>query len=157
MKTTNVAPLESQLSKVTRKMAVLAGVVALIQSSHADIPDRPSDQPAGMYKVVSSNDPIFPLAPQQEWFLDFGDDPTSGKMSGNVAVSLRQNPSVRVRIMAWQYFPQQGNLLIGNLFHEGSKQAVERGNWQLRTATSGIIFERAGYQMVLHRADPADY
>ena len=157
MKTMNLAPLESQLSKVTRKMAVLAGVVALIQFSHADIQDRPSGQFAGMYKVVSSNDPIFPLAPKQEWFLDFGDDTTSGKMSGNVAVSLRQNPTVRVRIMAWQYFPQQGNLLIGNPFHEGSKQAVERGNWQLRTATSGIIFERAGYQMVLHRADPADY
>lgn len=145
---------------MTRKWATFAAAAVLsttLQLAHADIPDKSGGEFAGMYQVVSSNDPIFPLAPKQEWFLDFGDGINSGKMSGNVAVSLRQNPNVRVRIMAWQYFPQKGKLLIGNPFHEGSTKAVERGSWQLRPASGGVILERGGYQMVLHRADSADY
>lgn len=106
-----------------------------------------------MYKVAVSNDPIFPLSGQQEWFLDFGTGTSAGKTSGNVAVSLRQNPSVRVRIMAWQFFPENGNLFIGNPFHEGSKQAVSRGNWQLRATQGGVIFERETYQIILYPAE----
>lgn len=141
-------------STITLSAAVLA---VSIQFSQADIPDRPAGEFRGMYKVASSNDPIFPVSGQQEWFLDFGAGTSAGKMSGNVAVSLRQNPSVRVRIMAWQFFPENGSLLIGNPFHEGSSQAVARGNWQLRATRGGVIFERGIYQVVLYPAAAGDY
>ena len=130
---------------------------ATLQFSQADIPDRASGEFSGMYKVASSNDPIFPMQAKQEWFLDFGKGITSGQFSGNVAVSLRQNPNVKVRIMAWQYFPKKGNIMIGNPYSEGSRQAVAKGNWQLRPIAEGVIFQRGNYQVVLHRADPADY
>ncbi len=110
-----------------------------------------------MYKIVSSSDPIFPMQARQEWFLDFGKGISSGSFSGSVAVSLRQNPNVKVKIMAWQYFPKQGSLMIGNPYGNGSRNAVARGNWQLRPTSAGIHFERDSYQMVLHRADPRDY
>lgn len=148
----------SRPDRFVRIATLSATALALsIQFSQADIPDRPVGDLRGMYKVSASSDPIFPLSGQQEWFLDFGTGTSAGKTSGNVAVSLRRNPSVRVRIMAWQFFPEQGNLLIGNPFHEGSGQAVARGNWQLRATLGGVIFERGGYQITLYPADPGDY
>jgi hypothetical protein len=136
----------------------LAAVFAISTlTAQADVPDRRDGQLRGMYKVAASNDPIFPLTEQQEWFLDFGTGTSAGKTSGNVAISLRRNPNVRVRIMAWQYFPERDNLLIGNPFHEGSKQAVARGNWHLRSTRGGVIFERGAYQITLYPAAPGDY
>lgn len=140
----------------TLSVMVAAAFAALAPFAQADIPDHAPGELRGLYKVAVSNDPIFPVTAKQEWFLDFGEGITARKMSGNVAVSLRQNPGVRVRIMAWQFFPDKCNLLIGNPFHEGSSQAVARGNWQLRTTRSGAIFERGRYQVVLRKADPAD-
>jgi len=130
---------------------------AWIPFAQADIPDRSPSALCGMYKIAASNDPIFPVTAKHEWFLDFGDGINSRQMSGKVAISLRQNPSVRVRIMAWQFFPEKGNLLIGNPFHEGSQQAVARGNWQLRMTPNGAIFERGIYQVTLHQAESSDY
>lgn len=145
---------------MTGKATALVGAALFaisFQSAPADIPDRPSGEFQGMYKVASSNDPIFPMQAQQEWFLDFGKGISSGNFSGNVAVSLRQNPNVRVRILAWQLFPKQGTIVIGNPYSEGSRQAVAKGSWQIQAIGDGVIFQRANYQVVLHRAAPGDY
>ncbi|GAA5127854.1 hypothetical protein JIN84_08095 [Luteolibacter yonseiensis] len=135
----------------------VAAMFLVAPLSHADIPDSSSGQFKGIYKIASSTDPIFPMGTDQEWFLDFGKGITSGTMSGKVAVSLRENPKVRVRIMVWQYFPKQGNIMIGNTYAEGSNKAVAKADWQLDTTSKGVIFKRDGYQIVMHRADPADY
>ncbi|MES2920519.1 MAG: hypothetical protein V4819_03180 [Verrucomicrobiota bacterium] len=128
-----------------------------LQFTRADIPAQASGEFRGMYKIAASTDPIFPIQDEKEWFLDFGKGISSGKFSGSVAVSLRQNPNVKVRIMAWQYFPKQGNIMIGNPYSEGSRKAVAMGKWQMRSTSTGIIFERGGYQVVLRPADPGDY
>jgi hypothetical protein len=123
----------------------------------ADIPDASSSRFGGIYKVTSSTDPMFPATPTREYFLDFGSGVQAGKPGGNVAVSVRENPRVSVRVMAWQYFPQDGMIVLGNRFAEGSRNAVVRGSWRMRGITNGVIFERGSYQVVLHRADPNDY
>lgn len=140
-------------------LALISAILVSLTSpaSRADIPDPVHSDFHGIYKVASSNDPIFPLQARQEWFLDFGQGIRGGKLSGNVAVSLRQNPSVKVRIMAWQYFPKYGNIVIGNPYAEGSKKAVAKGVWLLRPTAEGVIFERENHQLLLRRADPQDY
>lgn len=111
---------------------------------------------AGFYKVVASNDPQFPATTTREYFLDFGKGIQSNRLSGTVAVSLRENPSVRVRIMSWQYFPKDAALLIGNPYAEGSRKAVAAGAWKLKTSPNGAVMRRGSYQVLLHRADPDD-
>lgn len=160
MNTHAAEPTKNRRSRIAGKMTALMSAALLamtLQWSRADIPDRSSGEFRGMYKIASSTDPVFPCQSQQEWFLDFGDGISSAKFSGNVAVSLRQNPKVRVRIMVWQFFPKQGNILIGNPYHEGAKNAVALGNWQLRATSEGIVFERGNRRIVLRRADPGDY
>ncbi|MES2438852.1 MAG: hypothetical protein V4584_07290 [Verrucomicrobiota bacterium] len=143
------------------RLAAMAGALLVTMSAstvRADVPDQAAGEFKGMYKVASSNDPIFPMGAQQEWFLDFGKGVTAEKSSGSVAISLRQNPNVKVRILAWQYFPKQGNILIGNPYSEGSRNAVAKGSWQMSGTTSGgVLFKRDNYRVVLHRADPGDY
>lgn len=137
-------------------------MMMVLQSVRADIPDRARPaaatppQLAGMYKVATSTDPFFPERQNVEWFLDFGKG-TSEKNSGKVAVSLRQNPNVKVRIMVWQMFPQNASLLLGNQTAEGSKQAVALADWKIRSHAKGVVLQRGSYQVVLHHADPADY
>lgn len=136
-------------------------MMMVLQSVRADIPDRArssagTPQVTGMYKVAASSDPFFPERQNVEWFLDFGNG-TSEKNNGKVAVSLRQNPNVKVRIMVWQMFPQNSSLVLGNQTGEGSKQAVALADWKVRNHARGIVLERGSYQIVLHRADPADY
>jgi hypothetical protein len=109
---------------------------------------------AGFYKVVASNDPQFPATRTREYFLDFGKGIQPSRLSGSVAISLRENPSVRVRILAWQYFPKDGTLVIGNPFAEGSRRAVAAGVWKLRANSKGAVLQRDRFQVVLHRADP---
>jgi hypothetical protein len=70
---------------------------------------------------------------------------------------LRKKPNVKVRIMAWEYFPKQRSLTIGNPFHEGSKKAVAFGSWQLLAASDGIVLERGAYQISLHLLDVTEY
>jgi hypothetical protein len=111
---------------------------------------------SGMYKVMSATDPLFPGDESQEWFLDFGKGVTTGKTSGTVAVSLRQNPNVRIRIMVWQLSPQDGVLRIGNQTAEGSRQAVLRAEWQMSRTSSGLVLRRNGYQAVLRPSGPND-
>lgn len=134
-----------------------AAVLALSAAASADIPDQRSGRFGGVYKVVSSSDPIFPATAKREYFLDFGRGVQAGSRSGNVAVSVRENPNVKVRIMAWQYFPDQGKILIGNPFAEGSNRAVAKGMWQMKPVFNGVVFERGSYRVVLHTADPGDY
>lgn len=143
----------------TNTTAIFGAIAFTLTSamSFADVPDQSSGQFRGMYKVVSSNDPIFPATQTREYFMDFGKGIQGSKMSGSVAVSMRQNPNVKVRIMAWQYFPKEGSLAIGNPYSEGSNQAVAKGVWKMSGLSKGVLFERGGYQVVLHRADPGDY
>jgi hypothetical protein len=110
-----------------------------------------------MYKVAASSDPMFPMSETREYFLDFGKGIQAGKLSGSVAVSMRQNPKVQVRVMAWQYFPEQGKLVIGNPYSASSRNAVVRAMWDMRGDNNGVALNRLGYQLVLHRADPGDY
>ncbi|WAC19287.1 hypothetical protein OVA24_18840 [Luteolibacter sp. SL250] len=134
-------------------------LVAFVHQTRADVPDgsRSSLSLSGMYKVAASNDPFFPAGTNREWFMDFNSGITSEKASGKVAVSLRQNPNVKVRIMVWQVFPGTNELFLGNQFSEGSRQAVSVAQWRARNAGDSVVLERHGYQIVLNRADPADY
>jgi hypothetical protein len=161
MNTQPYAPTGNRRSFIKGGRIAFISVVAFIltlQPLRADIPDQPlSGEFRGMYQVSSSTDPIFPMQARQEWFLDFGKGISEGKFAGNVAVSLRQNPKVTVRILAWQYMPKQATLLIGNPYSEGSKKAVAKGVWQMRPTSDGVIFQRGNYQVVLRRADPNDY
>ncbi len=145
--------------KRLRRVAALAGMVifAAAASLRAEVPSQGTGRIGGIYKVVSSTDPLFPATRSWEIFLDFGRGVQGDKTSGSVAVSFRQNPHVRVRIMAWQFFPEQGLLVMGNPYAEGSRNAVVKGAWRVTGTSGGVIFERGNYQIVLHRADPADY
>lgn len=151
--------------KTKRRLSVLEGISVLVATvilassttARADPPESSSGAFGGIYKVVSSNDPIFPATKTREYFLDFGRGIRADSSSGSVAVSMRENPHVKVRIMAWEYFPDQGSILIGNPYAEGSRNAVAIGSWRIRSASKGVIFERGTYQVVLRRADPGDY
>ena len=148
----------NSLPRVAKSLAAALAIgVFGISSAPADVLSPSTGDFSGIYKVTSSTDPIFPAAADCEWFMDFGGGFSAGKMSGNVAVSLRQNPNVKVRIMAWQYFPRQKSLIIGNPYSENSRNAVAKGVWKMRFVSDGVVFERGQYQVVLHRADPADY
>jgi len=147
-------------TKIFKTLAFSSAVLfagSLQVSQAADISSRSGGEFRGIYKIASSNDPIFPMQEKQEWFLDFGAGIKPGRSAGSVAVSLRQNPNVKVRIMAWQYFPQKGQILLGNPYAEGASKAVARGAWDLLVKGDGVIFKRGNYEVVMHRADPADY
>jgi hypothetical protein len=139
--------------------SIIAAMVALSPSSvlPADIPDSSKGNFQGIYKVVSSSDPMFPATVDREYFLDFGKGIQAGKLSGSVAISMRQNPNVKVRILAWQYFPKQASMVIGNPYSEGSTKAVAKGVWRMTGAEKGVLFERGNYQVVLRRAKTGEY
>lgn len=110
----------------------------------------------GFYKVVSSTDPSVPATETHEYFFDFGRGIQAGKLSGSVAISVRQNPNIKVRMLVWQYFPETGKMVIGNPYAEGSRKAVALGAWQMKGLLNGVLFARGSYQIVLHRADESD-
>lgn len=142
------------------KFAAVAGACALALGSPlagADVQDAPAPTQSrlqGFYRVVASNDPLFTLQDKREWFMDFGKGVTSGKTHGTVAVSLRQNPKVRVKVMVWQAFPQTSTLVIGEQTGEGSNKAVALGSWQVRPNSTGFMLERGNYRIVLDRSEP---
>lgn len=146
-------------SKRFGRLFALSGTAILCVSApvRADIPDQPSGRLGGIYKVTTSTDPIFPATATREYFLDFGRGVQAGKTSGDVVVSMRENPNVKVRIMAWQYFPDQGKILIGNPFAEGSNRAVARGVWVMKPVFNGFLFERGSYRVVLRTPEVGDY
>jgi hypothetical protein len=134
-------------------VVVVVFVVALSFSRAADFQPSRGEEFCGMYRIVSSNDPVFPMVAQQEWFLDFGGGIRPGRFSGSVAVSLRRNPNVKVRLMAWQYFPENGHIVLGNPFVEGDGKALARGAWELRIEGEGVIFKRGSYRVTLQRTE----
>ncbi len=155
-------PFVSQLNRISSRVMALAAVVgvsAFTSSSvlASDVPSASTSTFSGIYKVAASSDPMFPMSETREYFLDFGKGVQAGKLSGSVSVSMRQNPRVQVRIMAWQYFPEQGTLVIGNPYSEGSRNAVARAMWSMRGVDNGVALDRLGCQLVLHRAAPSDY
>ena len=159
----NILPVQALKSSagILRFLALICLVfsMAALQPVRADIPDRDRSTGSrtnltGFYKVAASNDPFFPQAADREWFMDFAQGASGGSLSGKVAVSLRQNPHVKVRIMVWQLFPQTGTLVLGNQTHEGSKQAVAMADWKIKTSGSRVILERRGHQIVLQRSEP---
>ncbi|MFT4175784.1 MAG: hypothetical protein QM627_03935 [Luteolibacter sp.] len=111
--------------------------------------------PTGYYKIVQSSDPIFPNAANREWFLDFGQAIERGKTHGTVAVSLRENPRVQVKLLVWQLDPETGTLVIG-ASEENSRRAVAIGSWQVRSGASGLVLHRDRYQVALQRAQATD-
>lgn len=137
----------------------LAGATLLLTVAvgTADVPGPQPGGFGGIYKVVSSNDPLFPATQTREYFLDFGRGVQADQSSGSVAVSVRVNPNVQVRILAWQYLPAQGRILIGNPYAKGSRKAVALGAWKMTGLANGVLFERGNHQVVLRRADPNDY
>jgi hypothetical protein len=141
------------------KLATLATafIFALSAPARAGTPAPSSGKLAGIYKVSSSTDPLFPASRTREYFLDFGKGIQSAKLSGSVAVSERRNPSVKIRIMAWQYFPDQGTIVLGNPFAEGSRNAVAKAAWRMKNVSEAVVFQRGDYQVVLRPADPKDY
>jgi hypothetical protein len=120
-------------------------------------PESSSGTLAGLYKVASSTDPLFPATRGVEYFMDFGTGLQPGRSSGSVAISQRRNPNVKVRIMSWQYFPDQSRIVIGYPCAQGSRNAVAAGVWEIRPTSNGIMFERGGFKIILNRADPEDY
>ena len=151
--------LTKNTSMISGKVTGFAGAVMLSASvmASADVPDARPGQFGGLYKITASSDPIFPATKTNEYFLDFGKGVQAGKTSGSVAVSIRRNPNVSVRVMVWQYFPDQAKILIGTPSEDGSRKAVAKGAWSMRGITNGVIFERGTYQVLLTRADPKDY
>ena len=158
MKTTSGSKQRIPRKSGFRTLAAIAIVSATaIQANLADIPDRPPVSLSGMYQVAASNDPLFPMNSNKEWFLDFGNGITGGITSGKVAVSLRENPRVSVRVMVWQYFPGEKTLLIGNQTAEGSGRAVARGVWAMGNDSGAVFLNRGNCTIVLKRAAPGDY
>jgi len=149
----------NRFSRNFSALSACVGIAALssLSLALAEVPSGSAGQFAGIYKVAASTDPMFPVTRTQEYFLDFGKGIQAGKLSGSVAISMRRNPNVKVRIMAWQYFPKQGSMVIGNPYSEDSRNAVARAVWKMTGGDNGVIFERGSYQVVLHRADPGDY
>lgn len=105
---------------------------------------------------MSATDPLFPSPNGEEYFLDFGKGVTTGKFSGTVAVSMRQNPNVRVRILVWQLSPEEGILRIGNQTAQGSTQAVLRAEWRMGRSSSGLVLQRGDFHATLRPAGPND-
>ncbi len=126
-------------------------------SAYADVPDRSVHSLSGIYKVAASNDPLFPMGQGKEWFLDFGSGLTASTSSGTVTVSLRQNPSVSVRPMVWQFFPAEATIMLGNQYERGASQAVAKGMWRISQSQDGLTFNRGDVQFVLFRPEPGDY
>ncbi len=149
--------LRNLTSSIFVGMIAAGSLVTVATPARADVLTQESREFKGMYKIASSNDPIFPMTSQEEWFLDFGTGIHDNVFSGSVAVSLRRNPQVKVRIMAWQYLPQNASMLIGNTYLEGSRKAVAKGAWTMDSTSQGIVFQRGNYQVVMQRADPMDY
>lgn len=151
--------LTKNASMISGKVTGFVGVMMLSVSMmvSADVPTPSSERFGGLYKITTSSDPIFPATKTNEYFLDFGKGVQAGKTSGSVAVSIRRNPNVSVRVMVWQYFPEQAKILIGTPADDGSRMAVAKGAWIMRGITNGVIFQRGSYQVVLQRADPNDY
>ena len=137
-------------------VVAVAGLVFMPLAASGDDGSAGGALLSGMYKVAASNDPLFPERERLEWFLDFGEGQAAGRTSGKLAVSMRENPRVRVRILVWQVFGG-GNLKIGAQTHEGSKQAVTVADWAMMRTATGMVLQRGGYEVRLLRADPADY
>jgi hypothetical protein len=135
---------------------VSAIIFSAVVTVRADVFDTATGRFGGFYKVVSSTDPIVPATETHEYFFDFGRGLQSGKLSGSVAISVRENPNVKVRMLVWQYFPETGKMVIGNPYAEGSRKAVAMGAWQMKGLPNGVLFERGSYQIVLHPADESD-
>lgn len=150
-------------SSLRDKLLMLVAVLllAIPTAGLCDIPDSAwfavIPRLEGMYKVASSTDPLLPATQTHQIFLDFGRGIRGERLSGSVAISVRRNPHVKVRIMAWQYFPQDGKLVIGNPCFEGAREAVARGVWLMKSGSTGIVMERGNCLVVLQRADPKDY
>ncbi len=142
-----------------RGFAALVGAVMgfAVAASPAEFSEPTSTRFGGIYKVTSSTDPIFPTTPACEFFLDFGRGIQANKLSGSVAVSMRMNPKVKVRMFAWQYFPEQGKIVLGNPFAKGSGKAVAMGAWKMTGISDGVVFRRGSCQVVLRRAEAGDY
>ncbi|MFD0892474.1 hypothetical protein KBB96_13695 [Luteolibacter ambystomatis] len=149
------SPLAGKVVAWMAGTALMAAAPAL----RADIPDKASGPRAsvsGYFKVISSSDPLFAMQADREWFMDFGGGEQAGRHSGSLAVSLRQNPNVRVRLLVWQLYSDSSTLVIGNQTGEGSRKAVMLANWKVYPNSTGLILQRGDYQIALRRANASE-
>lgn len=142
---------------VSAWIAAIFTVFASLPLAAADYSYAPSTPaPIGYYKIVRSSDPMFPSDANKEYFLDFGHAIERGRTSGTVAVSLRENPRVQVKLLVWQLFPETSTLVIGAPEDENSRQAVALASWKVRTGAAGMILHRDQFQIALQRAQSTD-
>lgn len=148
------------LRRVACAAAAVGAFSGFPRAQAIDLPDRPppvqSIGLAGFYKIASCTDPLFGGDARSEWFFDFGEGVRHGRTSGTVAVSLRQNPNVRVRILVWQVFPETSTLVIGHQTEEGSRKAVALASWRIGRGAGGVTLRRGTYQISLQRASAED-
>lgn len=132
-------------------------VFFLAASAGAREPAAPTVQPAlhGLYRIRSSTDPAFPLDNNQDWFFDFAHGADSS--SGTLALTLRQNPNLRVRLLVWQFFPDSATLRLGRASARSSHEAITAATWQLaRGAAGSLLLRRGAFQITLAPATLAE-
>lgn len=142
---------------LTRLFLTAVFTAFLTIDAHADIPDRNVINLSGIYKVAASNDPFFPMGQGKEWFLDFGSGMTTSTTSGTVTISLRQNPSISVRPMVWQFFPGDSTIALGNQYERGARRAVAQGVWRVSQTQDGLTLNRGDVRFILFRPELGDY
>jgi hypothetical protein len=109
----------------------------------------------GLYRVTASTDPFFALEGGQEWFVDFGGG--AEKFSGRLALTLRQNPNLRVRLLVWQFSPDSGTLRIGRGSTTSPREAIAAASWQLARGPAGaLLLRRDQHQATLVPATSSD-
>jgi hypothetical protein len=152
---------------VGRRFSLMGRATALVATAafsmapvlHADIPDKPFAQRSGLsgyYKVAANTDPFFGSKPDREWFLDFGEGVLAGKTSGSVAVSMRENPNVKVKLLVWQLDPTTRTLIVGAPTEDGSRKAVALAQWQVVPTLNGVTLLRGDYEVSLRRANSGE-
>jgi hypothetical protein len=162
MNTAGLLETRTRPALLARRIAVFIclawfSVVPAARSAESGAPSSAAFRIGGIYKITSSNDPLFQVTPTREHFLDFGHGARQHLNSGSVSVSQRENPSVRVRMMAWEYFPERGLIALGNPFEPGSRKAVAAGVWRVQWISGGLVWQRGNHRIVLHRPKPGDY
>ncbi|MEP2777691.1 MAG: hypothetical protein ABJQ29_09275 [Luteolibacter sp.] len=128
-------------------MILFFGVVAQVTS--ANIPVRSDGYISGTYQISKSSDPVFPIVEGREWFLDFGDGNATGNRSGEVAVSLHENPEVKTRLMTWEYFSDQDILIIREPSDETTTDIPAQTIWTVHSPASDLYLTRNNRTLIL--------
>ena len=130
------------------KVSALMGAVILAASA-TTLADRPDPSPGrlgGIYKVISSTDPLFRQRQTREYFLDFGR-----------GIQVRTNSAAAWRFPCARIPMSKSGSWRGSIFRTGKKscsatpmpkvqQRGRHGAWRMRGISNGVIFERGNYR-----------